>query len=108
MELFYYKNGNSYLITKQQLEELNGYTQISERQYENYKKQQEKEHTKKSSNHIKRARINELKNLLRTSDYKVIKYVEGLLLQEEYDSIKEQRQKWRDEINSLEKDLEDE
>ena len=43
-------------------------------------------------------------SLLQASDYKAIKYAEGLLTEEEYTPIKEQRQAWRKEINRLEKE----
>ena len=50
--------------------------------------------------------IQELKTLLTNSDYKAIKYAEGLLSDEEYEPIKLQRQEWRKQINELEKQLE--
>lgn len=48
-------------------------------------------------------RIDELKNLLASTDYQAIKYAEGQITEEEYAEIKAQRQAWRDEINELEK-----
>lgn len=51
------------------------------------------------------ARIGELKSLLRESDYKAIKYAEGIFSSEEYAPIKAERQAYRDEINELEKTL---
>lgn len=51
--------------------------------------------------------IGNLKVKLRESDYIAIKYVEGMLSIEQYQPIKEQRQKWRDEINQLEKQIEE-
>ena len=48
-------------------------------------------------------RISELKSLLSATDYKAIKYAEGLLSEEEYAPIKSQRQAYRDEINELER-----
>lgn len=51
---------------------------------------------------VKQARISELKRLLSETDYKAIKYAEGLISEEEYLPIKLQRQAYRDEINSLE------
>ena len=54
---------------------------------------------------VKQARINELKRFLSETDYKAIKYAEGLISEEEYLPIKLQRQEWRDEINSLEEQL---
>lgn len=46
-------------------------------------------------------RIAELKRLLTDTDYKAIKYSEGLISEEEYAEVKAQRQAWRDEINIL-------
>lgn len=43
---------------------------------------------------------------LQETDYKAIKYAEGLISEEEYHPIKVQRQAWRDEINKLEGELE--
>lgn len=50
-------------------------------------------------------RINELKTLLSQSDYRAIKYAEGLYTEEEYKPYKELRQAYRDEINELEAQL---
>ena len=47
-------------------------------------------------------RIEELKALLKDSDYRAIKYAEGFYTDEEYKPFKEQRQAYRDEINELE------
>ncbi len=43
-----------------------------------------------------------LKGNLNATDYQAIKFAEGWLSEEEYAPIKEQRQLWRNEINSLE------
>lgn len=51
-------------------------------------------------------RISKLKSLLNQTDYQAIKYAEGHITEEEYASIKAQRQEWRNEINSLEQQLE--
>lgn len=50
-------------------------------------------------------RIAELKQLLRESDYRAIKYAEGLYTEEEYKPYKELRQSYRNEINELEAQL---
>lgn len=47
-------------------------------------------------------RINELKHLLKESDYQTLKFIEGQITQGEYEPIKLQRQVWRAEINLLE------
>lgn len=50
-------------------------------------------------------RINELKSLLAETDYRAIKYAEGLYTVEEYAPYKDLRQSYRDEINQLEEEL---
>lgn len=49
--------------------------------------------------------IYDLKQKLTQTDYKAIKYSEGLLTDEEYAEVKAQRQEWRTEINKLEEKL---
>ena len=49
--------------------------------------------------------IFELKQKLTQTDYKAIRYSEGLLTDKEYAEVKAQRQAWRDEINRLEEKL---
>lgn len=51
--------------------------------------------------------IETLKQKLSETDYKAIKYAEGLISEEEYEPIKAERQSWRDRINELEKELEE-
>ena len=46
-----------------------------------------------------------LKQQIQQSDYKAIKYAEGLFSEEEYAPIKAERQALRDEINRLEAEL---
>jgi hypothetical protein len=50
----------------------------------------------------KRIEIANLKQKLKDTDYKAIKYAEGQLTEEEYASTKVERQSWRDRINELE------
>ena len=52
--------------------------------------------------------ISELKKKLFDTDYKAIKYAEGLLTDEEYAEVKAQREEWRKRINELEASLEGE
>lgn len=56
-------------------------------------------------NNIIKGKILILKNNLAKTDYKVIKYFEGLMPAVEYEKIRAQRQAWRDEINRLECEL---
>ena len=51
--------------------------------------------------------IQDLKRLLQDSDYKAIKYAEGLITEQDYEPIKELRQSYRDKINELEDSLVD-
>lgn len=60
---------------------------------------------KYTTQELNQIRITELKNKLNNTDYKAIKYAEGQISEEEYASIKIERQKWRDEINNLENNL---
>ena len=47
-------------------------------------------------------RIAMLKQQLADTDYKAIKFAEGLISEQDYAETKAQRQIWRDEINRLE------
>ncbi len=50
----------------------------------------------------KQAQILGLKRKLSNTDYKAIKYAEGWLTDEEYSTVKAERQALRDKINALE------
>lgn len=50
-------------------------------------------------------RIRELKEKLRETDYKAIKYAEGLISYSEYLPTLQERKNWREEINKLEVEL---
>ena len=63
---------------------------------------QEKDNTANEQLREKQARIAELKFYLSETDYRAIKYAEGVITAEEYAATKAQRQAWRDEINALE------
>ena len=56
----------------------------------------------------KRLEIKILKSKLNATDYKAMKYFEGLLTDEEYAPIRAQRQAWRDRINALEVEVQNE
>ena len=53
----------------------------------------------------KQFQIDLLKKQLDDTDYKAIKYAEGLISEEEYAPIKAERQSIRDQINELEASL---
>ena len=46
--------------------------------------------------------IAELKQFLFATDYQAIKYAEGVLSEEDYATMKQQRQEWRARVNELE------
>jgi len=52
--------------------------------------------------HDRQIQIHQLKKKLADTDYQAIKHSEGLISGEEYETIKNERQSWRDEINKLE------
>lgn len=105
----YYKNGNALLQTKTPLEELNGYVEITETEYYEIRalKAANRSSKQPSEKTIKLERIAQLKRFLTESDYQAIKFAEGWLTEEEYAPIKIQRQNWRNEINMLENELEE-
>lgn len=49
--------------------------------------------------------ISQLKQRLKASDYKAIKYAEGVISPEEYEPIKAERETWREQINAYEAEL---
>lgn len=49
-------------------------------------------------------RIEAVNNLLST-DYKAIKYAEGVISEEEYASVKLLRQSWRNQINEIDEEI---
>ena len=55
-----------------------------------------------SQKELDQLRIEELKQLLKDSDYKAIKYAEGLITASDYAPIKAMRESYRAEINMLE------
>lgn len=58
-----------------------------------------------SQNEINEIEIKKLKEQLKSSDYKAIKFAEGLIGNKEYEQIKAERQSLRDKINQLKKDI---
>ena len=50
-------------------------------------------------------KIDSLKKNLADTDYKAIKFAEGLINEEDYAPVKKQRQEWRNQINLLELEL---
>lgn len=61
--------------------------------------------TKRETIRAIRLRIRELKGFLHRTDYQAIKFAEGAMTETEYYEIKQQRQAWRAEINTLEAEL---
>lgn len=61
------------------------------------------EEQKKSPTYPYEQKINELKRKLYATDYKAIKYAEGLISEEDYAPIKAERESYRDQIRECEK-----
>ena len=51
--------------------------------------------------------ISVCKQNLKLTDYKAIKYAEGLISEDDYKPIKAEREKWREQINNYEAMLPD-
>lgn len=92
---YYYKtqDGLGTLDLKHPLEDVGELIEITEQEFLSLQ-----QHEQPSEAEL---RIMELKSLLAETDYKAIKYAEGLFSEEDYAPIKAQRQEWRDEINEL-------
>jgi hypothetical protein len=60
---------------------------------------------KRTSGDAKRKQIAVLKSQLNATDYKALKYAEGLYTEEEYAQTKAERQALREQINALEEVL---
>ena len=103
---YYYRNGNNFLIRKEQIptdEIPDGYVQITEEEYSEFSATLNSRFRSQIPPQIKQ--IEELKQQLAQSDYQAIKFAEGWLTAEEYAPIKAHRQSLRDQINSLEAEL---
>lgn len=112
-DLYYYKDSkNRTSVLKHELteEELGDCVKITQEEYIAIQQQKEQSRLAKANTprNQKLARIAELKHFLRDSDYKLFKYQDGDLTEEEYAPIKAQRHAWRAEINQLEAELENE
>lgn len=54
-----------------------------------------------------KAEIVALKSLLADTDYKALKHVDGAMSDEEYESVRVQREEWRRLINEYEEKVKD-
>lgn len=52
-----------------------------------------------------RIELNQLKHRLEETDFKAIKFAEGVITYEQYQPIKKERENWRKRINEIEKKL---
>lgn len=99
---YYYRKNNSWLIYKAPISDIpDGYVESNEEEYKEWSSNRRP----KLPNFI--FQIQELQQQLAATDYKAIKYAEGLISEEDYQPIKEQRQALRDQINQLRKDNEE-
>lgn len=106
---YYYKDGNALLDSKHQLDEteIGNYVEITEEEYITFRSQQNsKGNHDQTEVDINRKKIADLKELLDSSDYKLCKYLDGDMTEEDYAPIRQQRHAWRVEINRLEAEIE--
>lgn len=106
---YYYKDGNTLLDSKHKLDEteIGNYVEITEEEYNAFRSQQNSRGNHNQTEiDVIRNRIAELKDLLASSDYKLFKYQDGDMTEEEYAPIRQQRHAWRVEINQLEAEIE--
>ena len=104
---YYYKDnkGNLCSLKSERLEE--GYTQITEEEFNELSKPKIPEQTAEQKAKIETERkISELKKKLSDTNYATINYLEGELPEEVYLPIKENREMWRRQINILQYDPE--
>lgn len=92
---YYYKCGNSYLNLQSPII-ADGYEEITKETFNAATMPQ------KAIVNENLKLINYYKTELKKTDYHAIKYAEGWLTEEEYATIKAQRQEWRDKINEIE------
>ena len=84
--------------------------EITEEEYNSIREQKKQNRLAKANTprNQKLTRIAELKQLLSDSDYKLFKYQDGDMTEEEYAPIRKDRHDWRVKINELEAELENE
>lgn len=105
---YYYKSKDGKGLFNLKTPDLDGnkdFVKISESDFNDL---QPKAHTPSNDEIAKRQkvkRINELKSNLAKTDYEAIKFAEGEMSAEDYESYKLQRRAWRAEINQLEEEL---
>lgn len=99
--MYYYKKGNSYFKLKEELNPIpEEYVEITEEEFVQYV-----QFAKARVVDGKQKRIAHLKRELAKTDYQCLKWCEGWITDEEYATIKAQRQELRDEINALEQEI---
>ena len=106
---YYYKNGNTLLDSKHQLDEteIGNYVEITEEEYNAfYSQQNNRGNHNQTEIDIKRKEIAELQRLLDSSDYKQHEFDDGEITEEEYAPIKAQRHSWRVRIRELRAEIE--
>lgn len=104
MARYYYKNAKgSFMVLKTPFQEPlpQGITASTVDEYEEAMSRAARENAENPNRGLQKE-IAELKWNLSSTDYKAIKYAEGVISEEEYAPIKEQRQAWRARINEIE------
>lgn len=99
------ENYNYSIVGTSKIDDLTGNVIFEEQYYKEIKTSEEIAIAKKEKI---TTQINELKNKLAETDFRAIKYAEGLINDEEYSIVKNERENWRNIINELQKELENE
>lgn len=106
---YYYQNGNNFRIENYPLSELpEGFVEITEEEYKQAQAAILASFRQKTPVQEKKEQIAHLKMLLASSDYKLFKYQDGDMTEEDYAPIRQQRHAWRVRINEIEAELENE
>lgn len=93
---------------KKQYVDITGFRPVSEQELEARRIAREEAERQKELDEQKQViynQIAELKNNFNKTRYLQEKYIDGALTEEEYEPIRQERQKWRDQINALEAEL---
>lgn len=99
----YYKDDRNNLVQTKKPIDAEGLVEITEEEYDAISALKMAEMAKVAENPIARE-LAELKRNLAETDYKAIKYAEGLISEKDYLPVKNKRQAWRARINELEGD----
>ena len=108
--MYYYKrkDGTEYGTSATPVEETDEIIPVTQEEYEAFTAPRFTAPVFTKEQIKKRIRIDVLKGFLANTDYKAIKFAEGEISDEEYTPTRLDRRAWREEINQLQEELENE